>query len=176
MLGLEHLHFLNLPDGELLHSGAVVQRVRERIEALDPQVIYTHASADRHQDHVNAHHIVVSAVGKRPIGLLMTEGVSTLDFVPGMYTDITAVMRQKLRALRAHASQCDRGSVGARDLLVTARFRGVQVGVRYAEAFVPHQVRWFALGGISHQGGSAGRHASRRHQNEPDRAGVLVRP
>ena len=65
-----------------------------------------------------------------------------LGFLPEQYVDITSVFEQKREVLSRHVSQVEwmreGGGADLVDLMETmSRFRGIQCGVRYAEAFRP---------------------------------------
>jgi hypothetical protein len=75
---------------------------------------------------------------RRPASLFFYEldtGVDTLGFDPSAYVDITAVREKKILSLRAHASQSFVNLYERHDRKIE-EFRGAQIGVAAAEAFV----------------------------------------
>ena len=73
---------------------------------------------------------------------------SGVNFMPEAYVDITEFFEQKIEALKKHASQT--GSMGEfiEESLpelcrAMARFRGMQVGCRYAEGFSAFRIMGF---------------------------------
>jgi hypothetical protein len=63
-------------------------------------------------------------------------GSQTQTFQPTHYVDITAAEKRKRDACFAHVSQKPEGFYGVHARM--NEFRGMEAGVRYAEAFVHH--------------------------------------
>jgi len=129
------------------------------IRRFRPDVIITHDPADCHIDHQKAASLVFAAVSVSYVPAVKTqhpvhpvfmpvyymETLLGLGFTPEAFVDITETFAVKKQMLLKHESQL--GMMSARigtDLVelieVTARFRGLQAGVRYAEAFRPLRV------------------------------------
>jgi LmbE family N-acetylglucosaminyl deacetylase len=76
-------------------------------------------------------------------------GSQTEGFLPNSYVDISAVVEQKKRALFAHVSQDGQG-IWRQHHEIMAAWRGREIGVAAAEAFVHHSrgARGNALPGV----------------------------
>jgi bacillithiol biosynthesis deacetylase BshB1 len=147
-----------LPDGGLratdpAQEHAVVALLRE----LQPAVILTHYSQDRHPDHVEASRLCDRAwylAGLRQFGAgakpfrpeARYHFASRVGFHPSLVVDITEVWDIKRAAILAHASQVSRAGAGTTPtqlnepeflarLEARARHFGTMIGVRLGEPF-----------------------------------------
>ncbi|MFK3985211.1 PIG-L deacetylase family protein [Micromonospora sp. NPDC050397] len=122
-------------DGELDHGPALVNRIEEAMDGVRPDLVFTHAPADSHQDHRAAAAASVAAA-RTLTTVLHYESPSTLDFQPVVFGDVTGLVPEKLRLLRHHISQVIGGRrIDLEALAAQARFRGFQGRVTEAEAF-----------------------------------------
>lgn len=131
----------------------------EIIRRCRPDFILAHAANDYMLDHRNAGALAEVASFDATIPNLKTESpayscvvpiycmdtINGVGFDPVDYVDITDYFDIKMRMLACHESQVawlkHHDGVHVDDMMeVTARFRGVQSGVRYAEAFRPAQM------------------------------------
>ena len=156
LIGAEYLA-LGIPDGEV-NAADPTQRllVTEAIRKARPDVILAHSPNDYMTDHVEASKLVfdTSFLATLPLfetdsphqpsvpALLYMETVSGNLFSPTEYVDITDFIDTKATMLSQHASQLawlsDHDGVDMLEQIrVTARFRGLQCGVSYAESFIP---------------------------------------
>jgi LmbE family N-acetylglucosaminyl deacetylase len=149
MLGVRPA-FLGQTDGATEVTPARYQEMQRFLESEKPGVVFVHWPIDTHRDHRIASVLVYDAwlaLG-RPFALLYCEamlGEQSQVFTPSDYVDISAVAERKRAACLAHRSQdVERwyeSSHGRMEL-----FRGMELGVQRAEAFVRHvQSRRFAL-------------------------------
>jgi LmbE family N-acetylglucosaminyl deacetylase len=150
--------WLGVQDGLLADDVPTRLAVVEVLRGFQPDLIITHPPEDYHPDHVAASRLVMDAsyIARNPnvaTGSVRLPGVAPLyfvdaesghGFVPDEYVDVSDVWEAKTRMLDAHRSQyagwvnpatgqlenwlVDRASV-------LGRFRGLQCGARYAEAF-----------------------------------------
>jgi LmbE family N-acetylglucosaminyl deacetylase len=108
----------------------------------NPDAVLTHWPLDNHADHRAATMLAFNAwqnLGKR-FALYYYEvsnGEDTLQFVPNLYSDISATERQKRAACYAHASQNPDKYYALQDEVT--RFRGLERGYKWAEAFLMQQ-------------------------------------
>jgi LmbE family N-acetylglucosaminyl deacetylase len=140
VLGVEGIVFLRLPDlavGDHIEHGG--EKLRRVLETQQPDLIYVPHPADAHPDHEAALPLVRAARAGVSGGSTRLELRGYEVWSPmtryGWVEDISAVMRQKLRAIRCYPSQLrvmryDRAIRGLN------RYRGVLgAGSRFAEAF-----------------------------------------
>jgi LmbE family N-acetylglucosaminyl deacetylase len=140
-LGVEGLGFLPLPDlGLGDHARAAADKLLEVLNEHPPDVIYLPHPNESHPDHAATLPIVRAALAEfrgRPQppelrGYEIWNPLATCDWVE----DISAVIRQKMGAVRCYRSQLrvfryDRAARGLN------QYRGVMgAGSRYAEAFI----------------------------------------
>lgn len=145
---------LGFRDGEIAVDGPNLERVVELIRETRPDLILTHHPDDYHGDHQATTKLVVDASflatlpyfpGERaahdvacPIFFMDT--LAGIDFEPSEYVDVGATIEAKKEAMRCHTSQVtwlsEHHETDVLDLIdTTARFRGLQCGVRHAEGF-----------------------------------------
>ena len=114
---------------------------RRILEAEQPHIVFSHWPIDTHEDH-RANSLLVYDAWlnmERRFALYYFEvmsGMQTSLFGPAHYVDITAVEARKRAACFAHASQGPDEFYRIHDEM--NRFRGLEFGCRYAEAFIRH--------------------------------------
>jgi LmbE family N-acetylglucosaminyl deacetylase len=152
---------LGLADGEVLAADphqrrSVVALVRE----ARPDLVITHHPGDYMSDHDEVSKLVVDCSFHATLPNFEADGPHTtvvppiyfmetlmgLGFEPVEFVDIGETMETKVAMLEAHESQLswlrEHDGIDVTDqMTVTARFRGQQCGVAYAEAFAPC-LRW----------------------------------
>ena len=138
IVGIDALEFWQEPDGRLRASGALVCRLAELIDSLRPARVYAPHAKDDHADHRAAARLVrlaVAASGSSPVvrGFEIWSPIGRIEEV----WDISEVIADKRRAIRAYRSQC--AVMGLDDAaLGLARYRGEMhswPGGPYAEVF-----------------------------------------
>jgi len=152
LLGVKKLILQKFPDNcmDTVPLLEVVRAVESVMKAFPPEVVYTHHAGDLNVDHRIANQAVNTACrplpGQSARTLLYFEVPSSTDwqpsaaampFAPNWYSDISATLPLKLKALRAYAAEM-RPWPHARSLEsveALARVRGASVGVKAAEAF-----------------------------------------
>ncbi len=110
------------------------------LEAVKPDVVFTHWPIDPHRDHRAASLLVYDAwlKGGRRFQLYYFEvkaGLQTQLFRPTLYVDITATEERKRQACYVH-SHGEQVWTSHTDLM--NRSRGLECGCKFAEAFVQH--------------------------------------
>jgi LmbE family N-acetylglucosaminyl deacetylase len=141
ILGLERLEFYHEPDGGLRASRAPVNRLRARVGAWKPDIIYVPHDREMHPDHRAAVRIVRQALNgagdprTRP-RVLMFEVWTPLQRIDEI-VDISPYVEVKTAAIRAYESQCAAMSFDDA-MLGLNRYRGEMhswPGGPYAEIF-----------------------------------------
>jgi LmbE family N-acetylglucosaminyl deacetylase len=133
--------FAGQVDGAAVVDAAHAAAFREILEGERPDAVLTHWPIDNHADHRATSMLVYDAwlkLGRR-FALFYYEvsnGEDTEQFAPTCYVDITATEDRKRAACYAHASQSPDKFYALQDRV--ARFRGIERGVRHAEAFIRH--------------------------------------
>jgi N-acetylglucosamine malate deacetylase 1 len=133
--------FAGQVDGEAVVDAAHYAAFRAILEGEHPDVVFTHWPIDNHADHRAMSMLVYEAwlKMKKSFALYYYEvsnGEDTVQFAPSRYVDITGVEPTKRAACYAHASQAPDKFYALQDQV--ARFRGIERGVRRAEAFLRH--------------------------------------
>ena len=146
--------------GDLLPNGCDLgQRdtVMGVIRFYQPDFIITHSPTDYMPDHLAVQKLVFDAAfaascphygsgHSAPVTpLFYMDNLAGMDFQPTEYVDITDTFDLKLRMLECHVSQLkwmrDHDGIDFADFVRTcSKFRGLQCGVAYAEAFTQANV------------------------------------
>ncbi len=150
ILGFKEVFFLDFPDNAMdsVPLLDVVKGFEKVMDRLKPDIIYTHHENDLNVDHRICFQAAMTAA--RPIGkdcvkkiyafetLSSTEWQSKGEgvFRPNVYYDISGVMDDKLKAMKAYRSELrkyphPRSLEGIR---ILAQFRGLESGLELAEA------------------------------------------
>jgi len=117
------------------------EEYRRILEAEHPDVVFTHWPIDTHEDHRANSLLVYDAwlnMGKK-FALYYFEvmtGMQSSNFSPTCYVDITATEGRKRAASFVHTSQLPEEFYPIHDEM--NRFRGMEFGSKYAEAFIHH--------------------------------------
>jgi LmbE family N-acetylglucosaminyl deacetylase len=143
--------FLNLAEGILQSDFDSQMLLSEQIRKYAPQIVITHPPRDYHSDHINTSRCTLEAVLMSWSPCVQTEhppcprpklyycDAWLVSFLPDEYVDITTSIDLKRDMLGCHKSQlapCEPAEDNLLDMAVLqSRVRGVEAGVRYAEAF-----------------------------------------
>ena len=128
-------------DGSSEVTNATYRQFGKILTAEEPDLVFAPWPVDTHRDHRATSLLVYDAwlKTKQRFELYYTEvesGMQTQTFRPTRLVDITATEARKREACYAHASQNPDEFYGLHELM--NRFRGAELGVKYAEAFVRH--------------------------------------
>ncbi len=131
--------FAGQVDGAAIVDAAHYKAFRAILEAERPDVVFTHWPIDNHADHRAMAMLVYDAWLRlgRAFALYyyeVSDGEDTVQFAPTHHVDITGVEPRKRAACFAHASQAPEKFYALQEQV--ARFRGIERGVRQAEAFI----------------------------------------
>ncbi len=119
---------------------ALIQRIENVIEEVQPDFIFVHYHDDTHQDH---RHLATSTITatRYTRNVLFYEGPTVQNFSPSVFVNIDSVLPEKIATLQAHASQIGKTNIEGLSIVDVARssahFRGIQGRVKNAEGFVP---------------------------------------
>ncbi len=117
------------------HNVEMVQVVEEKINALCPDLIFTHSIHDQHQDHQSVHLAVLRAARKHSSILCYESPSVTSEFNPQLFIDITDYIDVKVKAVEDHRDQAGKRYLRGDRLRGMANFRGAQGKVELAEGF-----------------------------------------
>lgn len=136
ILGLHELTLHDLSDTRLADErGFVRQRIEEKIQEFQPDLIFTHSANDQHEDHRVIHEATVQA-GRRVNTILCYESPSvTPDFKPNLFIEIGKYLDIKIESIREHLDQARKPYMDEAYIRAQARVRGEQAKTQYAEGF-----------------------------------------
>ena len=150
-IGAEEPRMLGLPDNRLdtLPLLDVIKPIEIVVEAVAPEIVYTHHAGDLNVDHRIVHQATVTACRAEPgspvRAIYAFETVSSTEwqtagesFRPQRWVDIGPFLDRKLRALNAYQAEM-RPFPHARSheaVEALTRVRGAAVGLRAAECFM----------------------------------------
>src|SRR5436190_1519933 len=127
-------------DGDTVVNNEWVGKMQQLIAAEKPDIVLTHWPVDSHKDHQAASLLTIQTWmrSKERFDLYFFEvcaGEQTMVFDPTDYVDITDMQEQKRKAVFCHTSQ-DPDSIYSCGHSSMEDFRGREIGVKAAEAFV----------------------------------------
>lgn len=153
ILGVTSISFENFPDNRMdtVATIEVAKAIEKLIETHKPEVVITHHFGDVNVDHRKIHEATVVACRAQPDfcvkSILCYEVVSSTewqfsgtnnDFIPNYFVDISNFLDKKLESLKEYEYEMRKWphprSIKSIDHL--AHFRGSQVGIDSAEAFM----------------------------------------
>ena len=136
LLGLEesNLHFMHLPDGDMINHSGSNHEFRQILEKANPDVIYVPSFVEKHRD-LYATNVLLKN------NLIHSCDIAAYEiwspFLPNRLVNISPVIDEKRAAMHAHVSQ-----LKELDYLEAAvslnRYRAAMynIGIQYAEAFI----------------------------------------
>lgn len=151
VVGLKNIVFAGLPDNafDSIPLLQIVREVEKVVAEVKPDIIYTHHANDLNVDHRLAFQAVLTACRPCnehcPAEIYTFETLSSTEwqnkaeamFRPSVYHDISNEIDQKIAALSHYVGEMrvyphSRSVEGVR---ILAQYRGLEAGLRYAEAF-----------------------------------------
>jgi LmbE family N-acetylglucosaminyl deacetylase len=146
---------LDISDLEIFPELKVRRMLTDVVRRARPDVVITHSPDDYMPDHVLTSELVFGATFESSVPQVKTkhkfhptipviyhmDTLAGVNFLPTEYVDISDVMQEKTRMLSCHRSQLtwmsDHDRISFVDFMeITAKFRGIQCGVKYAECFM----------------------------------------
>ena len=128
----EESHTGYLPDSEINLSDAI-DIIEPFLYKILPDYIFTHYCEDTHQDHRIVSQATITAC-RRYKNLLFYQSLSTVNFNPTVFCDITSTLQRKLKILKAFTSQERKLNI-SQFAEVTAQYWSYRTGFEYVEAF-----------------------------------------
>jgi LmbE family N-acetylglucosaminyl deacetylase len=158
ILGYKESEFFNLNDERLdVAIQDIAIPLEKYVEKVKPDIVYSNFYGDNHQDHRAVFQAVRIAIrpsaGVTPTKWFLYETPSSTEqspplyknsFLPNYYVDISRYIDVKIEAFRCYETE-KRIYPHPRSeeaLKVQAQKRGVEIGFRYAEAFMVLRDKW----------------------------------
>lgn len=139
ILGIDKCFSAGLPDTTIDLKDAI-KFIEDIVGNVEPDVVFTHYSEDTHQDHRVVAAATVSACKNRG-NILYYESISSENFQPTLFVDITQTITKKCEAVQAHASQEKR--LKLTDYVKTlAKYRAHRINGDFVEGFIPRKFLW----------------------------------
>ena len=152
---LAGIEVVTLDIGDLLPNGCDIKqrdKLVELIKKVQPDFIITHSPTDYMPDHLAVSKLVFDASfaasvphygaeGKAAVvPIFYMDNLAGMNFNPTEYVDISDEIELKIQMLECHESQLkwmrDHDHIDFAEFVRTcSRFRGIQCGTQYAEAF-----------------------------------------
>ena len=152
IVGYKTIEFCELPDNRLdsMDLLDIIKVIMPYIEKYRPETIFTHHHGDLNIDHRIVCEAVLTAC--RPIGHYFVERIYAFEtpsstewnyiyekpFTPNVYFDVTDTIDTKIEGMKCYRSESARypHPRSAEALKALAEYRGSNVGVEMAEAFI----------------------------------------
>ena len=130
------IDFFRFPDANIKVSNLTIDKFRDRINEIKPDVMLTHHPYDNHQDHRATTQICLSSSDYFN-RILFYEATSSYDFSPNVYFKIDKQFQKKITALKIFKTQTQRPYLDIDAIKGLARYRGYQCGLygNLCEAF-----------------------------------------
>ena len=151
IIGFKETFFSNLPDNSFdsVSLLSIIKVVEDYIGQIKPEIIFTHHDNDLNIDHRRTFQAVITAC--RPGGSDCPKEIYTFEtlsstewqaktsrpFAPNTFVDIEEVIDQKIEALKKYTSEIREypHPRSAEGLRILAQYRGLESGLKLAEAF-----------------------------------------
>lgn len=122
MLGAR-LFLKDLVDTEISGGGSTVRLIEEVVQEVQPTIVYTHSSHDRHQDHRAVSEATIVATRRVGTVACYQSPSSTIDFRPTRFVRIDQYIGEKLQLLERFGSQTEsREYLAPEFVTATARY------------------------------------------------------
>ncbi len=150
-LNVKKTSFYNLPDNQLdkIPLLKIVKIIEKEIKKFNPSIIFTHTENCLNIDHVTIFNSVITAC--RPIKKNNVKAVISFEvpsstnwkvsqkkkFNPNFYFDIKNNINDKIKCLEIYKSELKKypHSRSSKGLKIFAQYRGLESGLKFAEAF-----------------------------------------
>jgi len=146
-MGAKTVRVSNLPDTRLEEAtNEMVQAIENRINELNPDVLFTHSEHDQHQDHHAVHFATLRAARRHSSILCFESPSATRKFNPAVFIDIEDYLDVKIHAVAQHRNQMGKPYMSEENVRGIAAFRGNQAKTQFAEGFEPVRLLGSSVG------------------------------
>lgn len=122
------------PDTAIPPAEPTVTIIERVVAEIDPTVVYTHSSHDRHQDHGAVHQASMVATRSVPTVACYQSPSATVDFRPNRFVPVDGFLETKLAQLACFSTQAGiRAYLEPDFVLATARYWSRFGGARHCE-------------------------------------------
>jgi len=129
LLGADSITIESLQDRMITNDYRTIEVIQAKVDALQPDRIYTHSPHDNHQDHRNAA-LATMTLYRHVNDILHYESPSvSLEFTPRVFVNITDFFDVKIQALKLHETQNDKYYVRTEAITGLAEYRAFQAGM-----------------------------------------------
>ena len=134
--------FLGFKDGNVWVTKEALNQVRSIMMKFKPNIVITHWPVDSHSDHRSVGILTIGVIRSLEFKPMLyfyevMTGLQTHCFIPEIYVDITSKVEIKKKACYMHKNCFPERWYPVHEKMM--RFRGLEMGVEYAEAFVSYK-------------------------------------
>ena len=144
IIGVTQLLWGGYQDTLIIFDKPLIDLLEGFLRDIKPSLVLVNYPEDTHQDHVRLAKATVSATRYTP-NVIFYETPTSIGFNPLIFADIGKTLEKKIKCLEAHTSQFHKTNIPGSNIvdiaIATARFRGTQARVTFAEGFAP--LRYF---------------------------------
>ena len=159
ILAYQDLIFLDLPDEKLDQSQIdIISPLEKIVNEYRPDIVYIPHRGDLNQDHRSVfeatrvvcrpnaiHRVNTLRVFEVPSSTDQVSGTNEWPFLPNFYVDVENILDKKIKAMFCYSKESKpfphpRSSEGLR---VFSKKRGMEVGIKAAEAFIVLRDGWW---------------------------------
>jgi LmbE family N-acetylglucosaminyl deacetylase len=144
IMGAKDLFWGGYKDTFVIFDKPLIDLLEGFLRDLNPSLVLVNYPEDTHQDHVRLAKATISASRYTP-KVIFYETPTSIGFNPLIFADIEETLKDKIKCLEAHTSQFYKTNIPGSNIvdiaIATARFRGTQARVTFAEGFAP--LRYF---------------------------------
>jgi LmbE family N-acetylglucosaminyl deacetylase len=144
ILEVKELLWGGYQDTLIIFDKPLIDLLEGFLRDVNPSLVLVNYPEDTHQDHVRLSKATVSASRYTP-NVIFYETPTSIGFKPMIFADIGNTLEKKIKCLEAHTSQFHKTNIPGSNIvdiaIATARFRGTQARVTFAEGFAP--LRYF---------------------------------
>ena len=126
-------------DGKIKHSSELIDLISNVINKYRIDTVISHYKSDSHQDHI-ATSLLAKSASMNCINLLYYESLTSLEFKPNYFVDVTNYEKEKKNILSCFISQNEKYNARNQSLLefveAKDKINGIKIRKKYAEGFI----------------------------------------